>query len=210
VSIRITVDVRGMLSPVRDQEVRPTCLSFATSTAHEYSRGSLVPLSPEYLHFFATSGGASVGVRFPDIATALRDEGQSLELDCPYSPSALPAGWSPPVGLQVYRRGTEAVNAHPDNVESLLLAGHVPVLGLSLPGPFFNPVAPWVISAQGPVRGHHAVVAVGVGSYSGARLFLIRNSWGASWGDGGHAWLDDNFLCQHLRAVMTVTHEVTL
>jgi len=35
--------------------------------------------------------------------------------------------------------------------------------------------------------GYHAVAVVGYDERTG--YFLIRNSWGADWGDGGHAWL---------------------
>ena len=36
-------------------------------------------------------------------------------------------------------------------------------------------------------RGYHAVAIVGYDEQAG--YFLVRNSWGADWGDDGHAWL---------------------
>ena len=41
------------------------------------------------------------------------------------------------------------------------------------------------------------------------RRFLIRNSWGTAWAESGHAWLDDDFIVQHLRNVLVLTDEVT-
>ncbi len=58
------------------------------------------------------------------------------------------------------------------------------------------------------IRGGHAIVAVG---YDDAKriknpsngnetmgAFLIRNSWGASWGDGGYGWLPYEYVLQGL------------
>ncbi len=77
------------------------------------------------------------------------------------------------------------------------------------PDAFYSPAPPWIMSPTGPIRGLHAVVAVGIGTTQTTRSFLIRNSWGTEWADAGHAWLDDSFMSQHLRDVMVLTAEVT-
>ena len=96
-----------------------------------------------------------------------------------------------------------------DEVEALLTAGQVPVLGISLPASFLSPAPPWLMSHDGPIRGFHAVAAVGLGRVDTLRCFLVRNSWGIEWGDNGHAWLGDAFLNRHLRHVLALTEEVT-
>jgi len=94
-------------------------------------------------------------------------------------------------------------------VEGAIRAGQLPVLGVSLPEPFFTPVTPWVIPSGGAIRGLHAVAGVGIGSFRGGRVIMIRNSWGSDWGDDGHVWLDDAFIGQHLKRVMVLTHEIS-
>ncbi len=205
---RIEVDLRSLLGPVRDQGARPTCLAHAVSAAHEHTRGSPILLSTEYLHFFACGGSPSSGSSMDEIAEALEDEGQPEEIDCPYLAADPPAGWNPPSGLPVFRRGSEPKNANAGELERLIRAGSVPVLGLSLPASFFVPQNPWIITPSGAFRGLHAVAGVGIGRHQGTRIILIRNSWGPSWGEGGHAWLDDAFIAQHLREVLVLTHEV--
>jgi C1A family cysteine protease len=37
------------------------------------------------------------------------------------------------------------------------------------------------------------VVGVRTGS-SGSREFLLRNSWGAGWGENGHVWVDESYI----------------
>ena len=207
-NITILLDHRPALGSVRDQGARPTCLSFASTAAHEYVRRSGAPLSPEYLHHVASGRGSSDGVLFPDVAKALENPGQPSEADCPYHPGGLPSGWMPPKGVSLYRRRSDLKHPEPDEIEALLSTGHAPVLGISIPDGFYSPAPPWMISSGSPIRGLHAVTAVGLGTTGAMRCFLIRNSWGTGWGDDGHAWLDDAFVNQHLRHLLALTDEV--
>ena len=209
-NMTIRLDVRPLLGPVRDQGARSTCLAHASTTAHEHARGSTMALSPEYLHYFASGDHSSLeGVNFPNVSRALLDPGQPTETDCRYHPKEQPLSWTPPTGVTLYRRHSTAPTRSPDAVEALLTAGHAPVLGISTTDDFYAPAPPWVLSPAGPIRGLHAVVAVGVATTYTRRRFLIRNSWGTEWADAGHAWLDDAFIVRHLREVLVLTDEVT-
>ena len=206
----IRLDYRSALGPVRDQGARPTCLAHASTTAHEHVRGSQLPLSPEYLHYFAsTSKGTEAGVDFPEVSRALLDPGQPGETDCPYQSNDPPPGWAPPADLTLYRRRSTSRDRNPDEVEALLDAGRLPILGIATTSAFYDPTPPWVISPLGSIVGFHAIVAVGIGTAYTARRFLIRNSWGNAWADAGHAWLDDAFVVQHLHDVLVLTEEVS-
>ena len=207
--VKIDIDLRPMLPPIRDQGPRPTCLAHATTAAHEKCRGSITRLSPEFLHFFARGGGSS-GVSFAKIAATLTDKGQPSEADCPYRRSDPPKGWKPRRALRLFRRASRgALGSTMKEIEGLINGGQVPVLGIELTQSFLMPTAPWHISSAGPLRGLHAVSAVGLGSFRGSRVVLIRNSWGPDWADKGCAWLDDTFITQHLKEVLVLTNEVT-
>lgn len=193
---------------MRDQRERPTCLAHAATTAHQGARVETDELSPEYLHFFSTGCAPGNDASFAATAKALDEQGQPLEADCPYHVVTPVPSWAPDSTVATYHRASEPKPAEPDEVEGLLRSGSTVVLGIAIPDPFFDVRSPWIVSASGPVRGLHAVVAVGLGSEKARRLFLIRNSWGTLWGDAGHAWLDDSFLGAHLREAMVLTHEV--
>ena len=131
-NVTIRHDYRPFLGPVRDQGARPTCLAHASTTAHEHARGSKVALSPEYLHYFAAENAdAPAGVDFPNVARALFDPGQPPDSDCPYHENDPPSMWTPPANLTLYRRQSVSTEPRPDEVEALLDAGRVPVLGIS-------------------------------------------------------------------------------
>src|SRR5260370_25308684 len=128
------------------------------------------------------------------IAKALQSQGQAEEADCPYLLADPPSGWEPHYGVAVFKHASEPKMADAGTVELLIRAGRAPVLGITIPESFFDPHAPWAIKSGGKIRGLHAVACAGLGRHQGDRIFLIRNSSGLDWRDGGYAWLDDEFL----------------
>lgn len=204
---RIDIDFRDVLGAIRDQAARSTCLSHAVTVAHEYARGSADPLSPEYLHYFAANGQPG-GCTVDAVATALEQQGQPFEYDCSYQATDPSGNWAPAQDLAVFRRLSKHENSNAAVLESALTAGKLPILGLGLPQPFFDPHAPFVLSSGGSVRAQHAVTCVGMGVHAGQRVYCIRNSWGDDWADGGYAWLDEHFIEAYLIEVLQVTEEV--
>lgn len=206
-NIVIDYDLRPSLAGVRDQGPRRTCLAHATSLAHESSRGLRDPLSPEYLHHYAVHGVPATGCGFPAMMDALSLNGQPLESDCPYSQAERDSSWKPPANIQVFRRATEHSIDVP-MIRKSIEKGSAVVLGIALPATFLRPAAPWVITSSAKTHGLHAVAAVGWGTRDGKPLVLVRNSWGTTWGDSGHAWLDGDCLTNHLRELLVMREEI--
>lgn len=206
--VEIEIDLRPKLGAIRDQGARPTCLAHATTAAHENCRGSITPLSPEYLHFFA-AGGVVSGVSVKTIADILKRKGQPIDADCPYLNTNPPGGWRPRTRLELFRRNSqERTGSNLSEIEQIIRGEQAPVLGIGLTNGFFVPSSPWNISSDGPLRGFHAVIGVGLGKFNANRAVLIRNSWGLDWADDGYAWLDATYISRHLKKVLVLTDEV--
>jgi C1A family cysteine protease len=206
-AVSVCSDCRRRYGPARDQGERPTCLAFAASDAHAALREPWIALSCEFAFYNAQhrAGRAPfTGALLSAMLIALKLDGQPVETDWPYLdtlPSDLRA-YSPPSGLQVFRRDSEARADGLDEIVIILEAGQSSLLVMMISDAFYTPDAEGIVRAStselpDPAR-RHAVVAVGHGDIDGTRAILVRNSWGVDWGCGGHAWLPEAFLLPRL------------
>lgn len=53
----------------------------------------------------------------------------------------------------------------------------------------------------------HAMVVAGYASVKGGAYFLLHNSWGPGWGDGGYAWMHEETLKAHLDEALVLDAE---
>ncbi|WP_181166027.1 MULTISPECIES: C1 family peptidase [unclassified Mesorhizobium] len=201
--IATKVDFRSDLPPAERQGRRTCCLAFATSSAHEHSRGDGRSLSIEYLYFQSVgrSPGANpdMGVAMGAVASAIQDDGQPLEAIWPYQQVQLYApDWMPPDNLgQLFHADADVGKLEAKKICEHLDQERVVVLGLVITEGFRTPDQSGRInvSATDPERGGHAVLAVGYGYDQNGDLYvLIRNSWGTAWGLKGHAWVSKAYL----------------
>jgi Papain family cysteine protease len=203
--INIAIDISKGLGPIRDQGARPTCLAFAGSDLHSYAH-KCVHLSVDYLSHhtaLAMSGIWQPGMGFSvdHLLQAVNKPGQPEESIYPYHPTDQNRPlMAPPVASGLRK-----------------MAARHPVLGLSDIAPNIqqgHPVGVVIAvtpSLQKPINGvveyqtgviadqYHALSVVGLGKsdHDGHPHYLVRNSWGPSWGKGGHAWIPERHLSRH-------------
>lgn len=217
-AVTVSVDLRTSFGPARDQGPRPTCLAFAASDAHAALRGGWTPLSCEYAFYHAQRRAyrpPDTGALLSSMLETLREDGQPEESGWPYL-AATPADagtWAPPgdVGHLFGRNGGPASHAI-DRVVEELDQGRPLIVLLMLSRAFYLRNPQGIIDA-GPEEPpepdrRHAVVAVGHGLVDEQRAILVRNSWGANWGDAGYGWLTERFLGPRIYAAATLLEEV--
>ena len=211
--IRVLDDLFG---PARDQGARPTCLAFAASDLHAALRPGWEPLSCEYAFFHAqrragrqAEADRKLGARLPDMLDALRIDGQPREQGWPYL-RALPANmnkWRPPANVgEIFRRAGRVETGGVERITSMLDRGAPLLVTLRLSRSFHCAGCdasgpPGVVDPPDDEELYpavHAVVVIGHGLYDGRRAILVRNSWGGGWGNGGQAWLTENFLAPRI------------
>lgn len=211
-TITATIDLSGVLGPVRDQGRRSTCLAFALSELHRHKHKLAEILSPEYLYLAAaalTAGWQPMrGLPVASGLAALEAPGQPEETHCPYQPSepvvppVIPAG-----GFPLYTAPGAPRPVSLLHLVTTLQAGKPVGLVLQLTVTFFAPTNGAVVfpSPLAPTNAVHAVVAAGMGTHpTEGDHFLIRNSWGEKWGINGNAWLPAAYIQQHALSMFEV------
>lgn len=201
--IPASADLRQYLPPILDQGQRPTCLAFAVTAAHELARagGFAVneDLSEEALYWGCKRHDRDrlPGTSFVSATAALARSGQPLEAVWPYDPTHDDTISRPPPvkpGPSWHRTRLVRIKLSTDRLRAELARGRAIALGIVLTAGFRMLNGNRVPQPQAGEQtfGRHAVLSVGYQDGSpdpNAGAFIIRNSWGETWGSRGYAWL---------------------
>lgn len=205
-SIAIQTDLRSQLGPVRNQGSRPSCLAFSLSELNRFHGNGADPLSAEYLYRSTArlipGWQPYDGLTLDEGLTAVESPGQPLDAHCPYLADEPSIPFGPMAAHSPMH--TNKFTQKPLDAAAVwtTVEGRAPVgIGIMLTLEFLRPNNGIVAASISvlPNSGHAVlVVGTGVSDSSKERHFLIRNSWGAGWGLGGHAWIPKQYLDAHL------------
>jgi C1A family cysteine protease len=217
------VDLRGQMPAVYDQGRIGSCTANAIAAAVEFEllRQQLPDFVPARLFIYynerAMEGhvGYDSGAQIRDGIKSVATLGVCPESEWPYDdtppltdggtwPPQARAGEKPPDGCYQDALHTTAVSYHRivqqlDQFKGCLASGFPFVFGFTVYASFESPEVAKTGDAPLPspgeqVLGGHAVIAVGYDD--SAQRFLVRNSWGPDWGQGGYFTLPYAYLAE--------------
>jgi len=224
VTLPPAVDLRPGCPPVYDHGPLGSCTANAIGAAIEYEQirqKEAKPFAPSRLFIYYNERvmehtvGQDAGAQIRDGMKSVNKIGACPETDWPYVIANFTRKPPPgafkdaPLGKAVsYQRVIQTL----DQMKGCLAAGFPIVLGISVYESFESQqvarsgVVPMPASRE-KLLGGHAILAVGY--HDADERFMMRNSWGTSWGMKGYftipyAYLTNSNLCDDLWTIQTV------
>lgn len=219
-----SVDLRPACPPVYDQGQLGSCTANAIGAAIQYEQirqKEAKPFAPSRLFIYYNERvmehtvGQDAGAQIRDGMKSVNKIGACPETDWPYVIANFTRKPPPgafkdaPLGKAVsYQRVIQTL----DQMKGCLAAGFPIVLGISVYESFESQqvaksgVVPMPANRE-KLLGGHAILAVGY--HDTDQRFIMRNSWGTSWGMKGYftipyAYLTDSNLCDDLWTIQMV------
>lgn len=181
-----TLDLRKDMTPIRNQGSRGTCVAFTAAAIKEWQEktdtGYTGNMSPEFIYFYRENKPAE-GMHSRDVMSILAKHGCCTESKLPYVsdinkiPTEIPSAASKDA-LNYTIKDYARINTLEELKTALYQSGPC-----YISFPVYDTMPEfWRQKGEEPIRGGHAVCVVGYND-SG---FILRNSWGKSFGDAGY------------------------
>ena len=225
----------GTEGPVRDQGTAPACTAFATASAIDHALArwgggspsvSVMQIwsryhSPEVETSLTSNVGQPLG---PESQWPFRATEAMAWVPCSDFAKPPRTGCGKPVDdAHVNRVAASAVGhfteveylgAAPDTpvLQAKLAAGQDVLITIELPSAFVpkgragSRYIPDYARSAGPDAGH-AMLLAGYAHLPHGTYFLLHNSWGTGWGDGGYAWMHEATLRRFSHEVVAIDAE---
>lgn len=216
------VDLRKYMTHVEDQSQTNSCCANAVAGAYEYinkryamSKGDKTDdISRLFIYYVGRKKDQQLfredtsvapkdeGMSLGGAISALELKGACLERNWPFDIDKVnnkPADSCFGEALRYKIADSQKIPVDLSSMRRCLAEGHPIVFGLKLTAQFFKPAPGGGISTPDPddpqssEHGLHAMLIVGYNDRQ--ETFVVRNSWGTSWGDGGYGYVPYDYIC---------------
>ncbi len=207
VTIPSSIDLRPSCTPVKDQGQMGACGPFAVTAAYEYilnkNKQKECDLSERFLYYNVRKANNEIGMdngsNFYDLFTSLSKEGICQEEFFPYNDKDLT---TPPVDeayIDALKRKVlkaKNVERNLDHIRSAISEGYPVIVSVNLFDSFGSTggfiTHPKPDEERYGKHGRHAMLICGYSDED--KFFIVRNSWGSSFGDKGYCYMPYSYL----------------
>jgi len=205
-----SIDLRDNFPEVYDQGQLGSCTANAICAAYEYEmkkqEGNYKPMSRLFLYYLERDMEGTVnedsGAQIKDGIFATEKTGLCLEELYPYNIDNFTV--KPEETCYINANNHKTVEAcrieqNVDDIKQCLLDGYPIVFGITVYESFESEEVAKTATVPLPqknekVLGGHAIVIVGYKQINNSNYFIIRNSWGTGWGDGGYCYIPEAYI----------------